>query len=112
MTQQAAPVQEVNAVHYPAPGNVRNLCFAWQDGQRLILNYAYLVSLHFLPEDNCITLTFTTHKVVLNGLRLEGLLAGLMDQYPRIITCSDERYAALADQDTFLVTAITVTDAA
>lgn len=111
MTQQATPVPDVNATHYLVPGNVRPICFAWQDGERLILNYAYLVSVHFLPDDNCMTLSFTTHKMVLKGLRLDILFIGLMDQLPRIITCTDERYAALADQDDPVVTSMTVTDA-
>lgn len=106
--QQAAPEYDINAEQYPVPGNVRHLCFAWPDGQRLLLNYAYLAAVQFLPEESCIVLTFTTHKITIKGLRLEDLFAGLMDQLPRIISCVEERYLALADEDEPVVAGIIV----
>jgi hypothetical protein len=107
---ERAGVYDPGAAHYPTPSHTRNVCFVWPDGARLFLNYSYLVAGHYLPDDNCIYLTFTTHKIGIKGLRLEGLYLELMDQSPRIITCTDERYKALADKDAPVVSEMTVTD--
>lgn len=80
---------------YGRPGHVRNLCFAWPDGKKLFLNYAYLVSCDYEAnsEANLIRLGFTSHTVTLKGYRLEELYFAVMEQLPRIIEAEDARYA-------------------
>jgi hypothetical protein len=108
LTAPQGAVQDIAAAQYPVPSHARNLCLAWSDGSRLFLNYSYLVTGQFLPDEGSIILTFTTHKIVIKGLRLETLFMELMDQLPRVISCSEERYAALADQDAVLIQGIAV----
>lgn len=78
--------------NYETEGSVRNLCFVQQDGKRIFLNYAYLVSGEYDPEASIITLTYTTHVVTLRGYSLEGLYENLMNQICKNIGCVDSRY--------------------
>lgn len=91
---------------YGEQSHVRNLCFVWTDGKKLFLNYAYLVSAAYEPD--AITLAFTTHTLTLTGLRLEKLFDELMDHLPRIIICTDDRYAVIAGDSAPVVKDITV----
>lgn len=97
-TSESAEKQESEAL-YAAPGHIRNVCFAWPDGKRLFLNYAYLVSCAFESdgETNTINLIFTSHHVTLKGFQLEDLFLALMEQLPRIIEREDERYRQTSD---------------
>lgn len=83
---------------YYGQGNTRNLCFAWLDGRRVFLNYAYLVSCDYLPDENTITLTWTTHTVTIKGFSLHILFDELMLHLPRQIVCTDPRYNATAEK--------------
>jgi len=74
---------------------VRNLCFVWPNGKKKFLNYAYLVSGEYLPEENLIKLAFTSETILIKGERLEGLFEQLLDHEPRRIVCGDARYNAL-----------------
>jgi hypothetical protein len=80
---------------YPSGGNVRNVCFVLLDGSRVFLNYAYLVSGEYNPEENTITLAFTTHSVTLKGIRLETLFEQFMHQLNKVVACVDERYNSI-----------------
>ena len=93
---------------YPAAGHNRNLCFAWPDGKRKFLNYAYLVSADYSPDEDKIDLEFTTHAVVLKGLRLSTLYDALMEQLPKFICCMEARYNDAADADLPLVNEINI----
>jgi len=92
---------------------VRNLCFAWPDGRKLFLNYAYLVSGEFVTdgETNTIKLAFTSHLVTLKGYGLEELYIALIEQIPRIIEEEDARYRDTSESKT-MVTEIVVSTSA
>jgi hypothetical protein len=93
---------------YDSPGNVRNLCLVQPDGKRLFLNYAYLISGEFLPDDNSITLTYTTHVIKLKGHNLQPLHESLMAHVPKQITCVEKRYEATKEETETVVSEIVI----
>lgn len=86
--------QDEKELFYQSSGHARNVCFVWSNEKRLFLNYAFLVSGEFNPneEKNLITLTFSSHTVSLYGYNLETLFTALMEHLPRIIFEVDSRY--------------------
>lgn len=82
--------------HYDTPGNSRMLSFAWPDGKKLFLNYAYLVSgeLTEAEETHLITLTFTSQTITLKGYALETLFSDIMQQRLKMVTETNQRYAS------------------
>jgi hypothetical protein len=78
--------------HYEAESFARSVCFVMLDGSMLFLYYTYLVSGDFMPEENKITLAFTSHSVTLAGVKLESLFFDLMRHMPKNIICVDARY--------------------
>lgn len=87
--------QTNTSTEYAGDGHGRYLCFVWEDMKAQTLNYSYMVSTLFDPQENTIMLWFTTHKVKLQGVMLENLFYQIMRQVPRIITCSPARYNML-----------------
>lgn len=87
---------------------VKNVCFVFLDGKHIFLNYNYLVAGEFFPEDNKITLHFTTHVVTLDGHNLEKLYKELLEHLPKIITTSIDRYCHLAQKSSPVVINITI----
>jgi hypothetical protein len=94
--------------NYAAPGNVRNITFIWQDGKKHSLNYSYLVSCEYLPDENTINLLFTTHTVILKGVKLSGLFDALVAQLPEVIACVDARYNAMVEGKMSVVNEISI----
>jgi len=94
---------------YPSGGGIRNVCFVFLDGKRLFLNYAYLVSGEYNPDESMILLAFTTHTVLLKGFRLENLFEQFMQQLNRVVACIDERYNHLQGETSPVVNHIKVT---
>lgn len=94
--------------NYETPGHVRNVCFVMLDGKMIFLNYAYLVAGEHNPENSTITLSFTSHVVILKGYNLEILYADLMFQLCKQVICMDERYDAVEEKDQGSVTEITI----
>jgi hypothetical protein len=72
--------------------HVRNVCFEQTDGKIIFLNYAYLVSGEYMPDENTIVLCFTSHTVTLKGIRLLPLYQDFFKHIPRIVNCTDDRY--------------------
>ena len=95
---------------YAEPGHVRNLCFVWLDGKRTFLNYSYLMSGEYSPEENTIQLMFTTHAVVLKGVNLGELFYDVMSQMARQIVCTDARYNIIGVSENPVVNEINMTD--
>jgi len=93
---------------FPSTSHTRNLCIVWEDGKRMFLNYAYLISGEYLPDDSMIVLTFTTHTVTLKGSRLETLFEEFTGHLIKQIGCTDERYNATLDKDEAVVNTIIV----
>lgn len=79
-------------VNYEPAGGTRNVSFVLPDGKRLFLNYSYLISGEYVPEDGEIKLTFTTHLVTIKGNNLDSFYEGLMAQVPKEISVTDKRY--------------------
>jgi len=103
-SETSAPV--ANRERYAEAGQVRNVCFEWEDGNRIFLNYAYLVSVKYEPEENRLALHFTSDDVLLHGVRLESLFFELMQHLPKIISCKDARYNTLKDENASVVNQI------
>ena len=97
-----------NAEKYESGGHGRNIGFVWADGKRMFLSYSYLISGEYMPGDNTIILTFTTHKVLLKGVLLENLYGELMAHLVRIVTAKDVRYNSLIENDQYAVNEIIV----
>lgn len=95
---------------YHSGGGARNVCFILLDGRRLFLNYAYLVSGEYNPDESMILLAFTTHTVLLKGVRLEKLYEQFMQQLNRIVLCIEERYTHLQEADKPIVYQIMISN--
>jgi len=85
----------VDSASYDYASDVRNVCFVWQDGRRMLFNYAYLVSveLDIQKPENCITVCFTSQTIILHGYNLVTLFDLFMNHIPKIITATQSRYA-------------------
>jgi hypothetical protein len=108
--EDAASSSEITHEHYNGPGNIRNLTFAWPDGRRMFLNYAYLVAceLSTTDEKNMIVLHFTSHVLTLKGYELEKLFVYLGNQTASIVNQIDPRYIEGFDEKNCVVTEISV----
>lgn len=93
--QQRTPSNSPLPDEYSTPSHTRNVCFVWLDGRMKFLNYAYLVSTDYLPDEGIISLTFTSEAIVLKGIRLQSLFEKLLFHLPLRIMCQDERYNQL-----------------
>ena len=102
----SSPVAEES---YFGPGYARYVCFGWPDGRRLFLSYSYLVAGEYVPEQNTIALQFTSHHIMLSGLRLEQMYFALMHQMAKLVIETDPRYETLEDTKTPVVHSISVT---
>jgi hypothetical protein len=93
---------------YTGQSYARSLCFAWPDGKKVLMNYAYFVSAEFdIAQDrNWIRLNFSTAAVLISGYRLEELFLQLLEHTPRIIEIVDERYADVENPSGGVVTEI------
>lgn len=89
--------------NYSTPSQVRNLCFVQPDGNRLFLNYAYLVAGEYSPEANKIKLIYTTHEITLIGRNLGELFESIMAHVPRQIVVVDKRYKGIRDNNEIIV---------
>lgn len=92
--------------HYDSPGNTRNICFIQTDGETEFLNYAYLVSCKFVPNENMIRLVFTTCTVEIKGQNLRELFKGIFNQTVQCVSVIEERYMSIKEES-LLVTGIT-----
>lgn len=93
---------------YPEASHARCICFAWQDGKRMFLNYSFLVSGEYFPEENSITLIFTSQTLTMKGVNMEGLFYSIMHQLTKQITCTDVRYNLIGEGEKFSVNEILI----
>lgn len=82
---------------HSTPNHPRNICFHQKDGKRQFFNYTYLIYGEYSPEENSISLIFTTHIIELKGQGLEPLFDELMEHAPKHLKISEERYQALKE---------------
>lgn len=102
-------IQNIENTTYDNAGNVRNVCFAWQNGYKMFFNYAYLVSVELDIQglENSITVFFTSHTITLHGYHLTELFELFMSHIPKHVTEMPIRYAVSSYQEP-LVTKISV----
>ena len=102
--------QENEAVkNYPTVGNIRNLTLIAVDGNKQFFNYSYLITCEYTPSDNLITLIYTSHTVILKGLRLAPLYETLSLQLPESIACIEARYNSISEPEQSVVNEIIIT---
>lgn len=94
--------------NYSTLGSVRNPCFIWPDGRMKFLNYAYLISVEYLPNDGTITMTYTTDTIIISGTGLQELYVKLFSHVPMKIECVATRYEALGSLGGILINDICV----
>lgn len=100
--------EKEDIVLYETEGHARNICFVLADGKQVFLNYAYLISGDYFPEENRIMLVFSSHKVTLEGYNLDLLFKELIDHVPRSIKCVGKRYNAVRKQNSPIVNKIII----
>jgi len=93
---------------YASHGHVRNLCIIWPDGKMKFLNYAYLISGEYLPEESTITLIFTTDTVVMQGIGLHQLFNELTNHLPKQIKCNETRYQAISENEQYSISEVQI----
>lgn len=98
--------EDENIILHKPDAQVRNICFVLKDGKRIFLSYSYLISGEFLPEENTIILTFTTHTVTLKGHLLETLYEAFENHAPKKVRVVEDRYLAIDEQPKLFVTEI------
>ncbi len=102
------PSQKEEDKNYFAPSSTRNVCFVQTDGKMLFLNYGYLISGEYLPNESLITLYFTSHTIILKGAKLESLYQDFFNHVPRLVICLDERYEEISENNTYTIHKIEV----
>lgn len=95
---------------YADEGHTRNICFVWLDSKRIFMNYSYLISGEYSPEQSTITLSFTSCKFVLTGVNLENLFYDIMHHLVKQVTCTDTRYNLIGDNEKFFVNEISISN--
>lgn len=88
-------VQSEGVTYYETEGHARNVCFVLENGNRIFLNYAYLMSGEYEQATGKIILSFTTHMIVIEGNNLMPLFENFAKHMPIILGCSSSRYKAL-----------------
>lgn len=89
-------------------GPVRNICFVMEDGSMTFLNYGYLISGSIDVGKEKITLSFTSHEILLEGSYLELLFYELLHHKTGIIRAVNKRYFELDSNTKAVVSAITL----
>lgn len=101
-------VPEKDIERYDTVGQVRNICFVELSGKQTFLNYAYLASAEFTPEENKIVLFFTSHTIILKGSGMEELFEDLKTYNLKLIKCLDKRYEETSPKSKASVTEISI----
>lgn len=93
--EQPQPEEQKSVEFYDTAGHARNICFVQVDGEAEFLNYSYLVSCKFLPNESMIKLVFTTCSVEIRGQNLRELFKGIFNQTIQSIAVIEERYLSV-----------------
>lgn len=95
---------------YAEDGFSKNVCFIKEDGSRIFFSYSHLLTGEYLPLTPCISLTFSTHTVLLKGINLPVLFSQFMQHRVKQVVQTDARYNQLADEKQVTVNEILVTE--
>ena len=106
--EQAMETDNKASENYDTPGRVRNLCFVWPDGRMKFMNYAYLISSEYSPNECEIILTFAAEIIIIKGADLKPLFTNILDQIPKFICYAMERYQQLSNNLSYTVKEIVV----
>ena len=82
---------------YPNAGYARKICFVLP-ARMISFDYHYLVKADYEIESGMIILSFTTDTVTLKGYQLDNLFFDLMQEKPRLISCTDTRYNQITEK--------------
>jgi hypothetical protein len=87
---------ETGPENYPTAANVRTVTFVLSDGNRIGCSYIYFVSakLDITGSANTLTVRFTSDTITIKGYRLIDLQERILQQIPKTVTVTGERYAA------------------
>lgn len=94
--------------YYDHYSGIRNVCFTHSDRCRIFLNYNYLVSGEYSPEQSQIVLGFTTHQITLQGINLESFFEELMFHSVKVVGMRDQRYNDLVGRNAVVVNLISI----
>ena len=100
--------EEKTIERYNTEGSTRTLCFIQADDKSIFLNYSYLVSGEFDPNESAIKLTYTSHLITIKGSNLDSLYEEIMYQIARIISVTDKRYAETVDGEKPVITEVSI----
>ncbi len=99
--------EDVKDIHrFYAEAHVRNLCLIDSSGKQAALNYSYLMSGEYIPDENAIMLFFTTHNITLKGANLENLFMEFMNHLIKQVICLDKRYIETKNENEPYITEI------
>lgn len=108
-TQNTTENQDENITYFDERyTGVRNVCFVLLNGKHMFLNYNYLISGEYFPEENRITLQFTTNTVTLEGYNLKPLYQSFIEHSPKIVIRIDGRYENILQSDNSVVIKIDI----
>lgn len=102
------PKQSECVTYYETEGHARNVCFVLENGDRIFLNYAYLISGEYEHENGMVKLTFTTHFVSIFGSNLLDLCWSISCNLPMQIQMDDHRYKLLSTSNSLKISRIEV----
>jgi hypothetical protein len=91
-------------------GSIRNICFVLEDGSQQFLNYGYLISGIIDSEKIKITLSFSSHLIVIEGIQLTEMFWKIFNHRVSIVEVVDVRYESLEGNHQPKITAIKITE--
>ncbi|MBS1585843.1 MAG: hypothetical protein JSS82_09900 [Bacteroidetes bacterium] len=100
--------QQKDIERHEDEGSVRTLSLVCTDGMQQCLNYSYLMSRQLSPGKDAITLSFTSHTVVLKGSNLQALFNDFARDIPKKIMAVESRYAATKENDDAVIAEIVI----
>lgn len=108
--EHSISTQQGNIEKYRKASRVRNICFVQPNGRSLFLNYSYMISGEFLPDESAVNMVFTTHDIVLRGFNLKDFFENLMMHLPRKIVAINPRYSSMTDKEGPIIAEIIISE--
>ncbi|MBN8865541.1 MAG: hypothetical protein J0H92_19355 [Sphingobacteriales bacterium] len=103
------PLEQSECVtYYETEGHARNVCFVFENGNRIFLNYAHLLFCEYIHEIGAINLIFTSHRIILEGCNTGELFKSFLSQKTQEIVVQSSRYNTFLENDSAIVFQIKV----
>lgn len=106
--QEGDSARSEDIERYESEAQTRALTLIDTSGNHYFLNYSYLVSGEYKPNESVITLFFTSHTVTIKGTNLESLFEELLSNAIKKIACTDKRYASTKAEGEVFVSEMSV----